>query len=119
MKFTNEEKTILIAIIAAAAAGLLINLIFSYNKKLSEKPAQSAALIININTASADDLDRLPGVGKVIAGRIVEYRKANGPFRNTAELMKVRGITAKKIEAFKAFVTVSIQNPKSKIQNTQ
>jgi competence ComEA-like helix-hairpin-helix protein len=106
MRFTNEEKTILIAIAIAAAAGLMINLIFSYNKKISEKPAQSAPLIININTASAGELDRLPGVGKVIAERIVEYRTVNKGFKSIEDLAKVKGITKSKMEKIRKFVSL-------------
>jgi competence ComEA-like helix-hairpin-helix protein len=106
MKFTNEEKTILIAIVVAAAAGLIINLIFSYNKKLNEKPIQAPALLININTASAGDFDRLPGVGKVIADRIVEYRAKNGVFKSIEDLAKVKGITGSKLEKIRKFVNL-------------
>jgi len=106
MKFTNEEKTILVSILVAAVAGLLINLIFSYNKKLSEKPAQPAALIININTAAPEELDRLPGVGKVTAERIVEYRTKNGAFKTVEDLAKVKGITRPKLEKIRKFVSL-------------
>jgi competence protein ComEA len=47
---------------------------------------------LNINTASAADLDGLPGVGQSIAERIVEYRTANGPFPSVEDLQKVKGI---------------------------
>jgi competence ComEA-like helix-hairpin-helix protein len=106
MRFTREEKTILVSILAAAIAGLAINLIFSYNKKLTEKPASSVPLIININTASESELDRLPGVGKVIAGRIVEYRGLNKGFKSIEELAKVKGITKSKLEKIRKFVSL-------------
>jgi competence protein ComEA len=47
---------------------------------------------ININTASAPELELLPGIGPTLAGRIIEFRRANGPFQSTEELMKVPGI---------------------------
>ena len=47
---------------------------------------------LNINTASAAELELLPGVGPVIAGRIVEYREAYGGFRGEYELLAVSGI---------------------------
>jgi competence protein ComEA len=104
MHFTKEEKTILIMILAAAVAGILINIIFSYNKKIQEKPEQSSAILIDINTATAEDLDRLPGVGKITAARIIEYREKNGAFKSADDLLKVKGITAKKLEKFRPFV---------------
>ncbi len=118
MHFTKEEKTILIAIIIAAVAGIIINFVFSYTKKISEKPAVSAPLLVNINTAPASELDRLPGVGKVIAERIIEYRKLNGAFNSAGELIKVKGISGRKLEAIKRFIIVSpesgIRSPESK-----
>jgi competence protein ComEA len=47
---------------------------------------------LNLNTASAADLDGLPGIGQSIAERIVEYRTTNGPFQAIEDLQKVKGI---------------------------
>lgn len=52
----------------------------------------SAASGVDINTASAHDLEALPGVGPVLAQRIVDWRTANGPFRSVDELGEVSGI---------------------------
>jgi competence protein ComEA len=52
----------------------------------------AAAKKVNINTASAQELESLPGIGPAIATRILEYRTAQGPFRTTEELQKVKGI---------------------------
>jgi competence protein ComEA len=49
---------------------------------------------VAINVAGARELQRLPGVGPVLASRIVEHRGANGPFRSLGDLQKVRGIGA-------------------------
>lgn len=47
---------------------------------------------INVNTASQDQLEQLPGIGPTLAGRIVEFRAANGPIKNLSELDAVSGI---------------------------
>ncbi len=48
---------------------------------------------INVNTASAAELDKLPGIGATLSQRIVEYRTKNGPFKSIDDLRKVTGIT--------------------------
>ena len=54
----------------------------------------SAAAVekININTASVKELQKLDGVGRGVAQRIVDYREANGPFKRGEDLRKVEGI---------------------------
>ena len=47
---------------------------------------------IDINKASIKELQRLEGIGKTLASRIIEYRTLNGPFQNTKEIMKINGI---------------------------
>lgn len=62
---------------------------------------------VNINTASAADLQRLPGIGAATAGRIIEYREKNGPFSKPEELMNVRGIGEKSFLKLKPLVVVT------------
>ncbi len=61
---------------------------------------------ININRATATELDALPGIGPVIASRIIEYRKTNGPFTSVDDLQKVSGIGVSKFAQFKSKVRV-------------
>jgi competence protein ComEA len=60
----------------------------------ADQPASDSAALLNINTASASDLDGLEGIGQVLAQRIIDYRTANGPFQAVEELTKVKGISA-------------------------
>ena len=62
--------------------------------------------ILNINRATAKELDKLPGIGPVIAGRIIEFRKVNGPFQSIDDLRKVQGIGASTLEKFKSKIRV-------------
>ncbi|MDQ3854880.1 MAG: ComEA family DNA-binding protein [Chloroflexota bacterium] len=66
----------------------------------------SAARPVNLNTASADELDALPGIGPAKAAAIVEYRRKHGPFRSAAELQEVPGIGPKLWASLKSLVTV-------------
>lgn len=70
-----------------------------------DQAAQQAALI-NINTATPEELDELPGIGPAIAQRIVDYRTANGPFATIEEIKLVSGIGDKLFEKIKALITV-------------
>lgn len=53
---------------------------------------------VNVNTATASDLDRLPGIGPVLARRIVAYREQQGLFRHLDELLKVEGFGRKRLQ---------------------
>ncbi len=61
---------------------------------------------ININTASAQQLDELPGIGEAISRRIVEYRRQNGEFESLEELMAVSGIGESLFAKIKAYITL-------------
>jgi competence protein ComEA len=69
------------------------------------KPALTAPL--NINTASATELEALPGIGAKTAARIVEYRQKNGPFKKVEELMNVRGVGEKNFLKLKPQITIA------------
>jgi competence protein ComEA len=72
----------------------------------SRAPTTTVPLIIDINAATADDFDRLPGVGPTIARAIVEHRKRNGPFASVDELLAVRGIGPAKLAEMRPWVRV-------------
>ena len=61
---------------------------------------------INLNTATADQLEAIPGIGPVLAQRIIEYRQTRGRFQSVDELLEVRGIGAKRLENMRPYVTV-------------
>jgi len=64
-------------------------------------------LPVDLNRATAADLDQLPGVGPVLAKRMVDYRKSVGRFHTVEDLRAVKGIGKKKLEQLKPFVSVA------------
>lgn len=62
-------------------------------------------MLININTAELDELDRLPGVGPAIAQKIIDYRSANGSFGNIEAVLEVSGIGEAKFEQIRDLIT--------------
>ncbi len=62
--------------------------------------------VVNLNTASAQQLDLLPGIGEKAAKRIIEHRSKT-PFGKVDDLRKVKGFGAKKMEKLKSFLTTS------------
>lgn len=61
---------------------------------------------IDLNKADLQQLQSLPGIGAAIAQRILDFRKANGPFERVEELLKVRGIGEKSLEKLRPYLRV-------------
>jgi comEA protein len=72
----------------------------------SQSAAADTNWRLNINTASEKELEKLPGIGDVLAERIVSYRNQHGPFSRIEHLMMVRGISENKFNDIKRFITV-------------
>ena len=66
---------------------------------------QEQDALININTATAKELEALPGIGEALALRIVAYREEHGNFSSVAELLNVTGIGQVKLEAIMDLIT--------------
>lgn len=63
--------------------------------------------VVNINTASAEELQLLPRVGPSLAGRIIAFREANGPFRTVDEIVAVKGIGESSFEKLRPYIVTS------------
>ena len=72
----------------------------------AEKKEVIAAQQVNINTATAKELEMLPGIGKIIAEEIVQYRTAGNRFAAPDDLLKVKGVGAKTLEKIRGMIVV-------------
>jgi competence protein ComEA len=63
-------------------------------------------LVLNLNTATAEQLQRLPGVGPSLAKRIVDFREKKGGFKRIEELLAVPGISEKKWQQLKEYLVL-------------
>lgn len=68
-------------------------------------PAASHYDLMDLNTASAEELTALPGIGEILAERIVRQREENGPFLTREDVLAVSGIGEKTYEAMEPFIT--------------
>jgi len=86
-------------------AGLLLALHSEATKKPPLEP-------ININTATAEELQQVPGIGPVTADKILKMRKVRGRFKSVNELRAIKGIGPKRLAKMKPYLTVSdVQAP--------
>jgi competence protein ComEA len=75
------------------------------------KPAPTSK--VNLNTASAEQLATLPGVGPSLASRIVEYRQKSGSFKSVQELMNVKGVGEKNLARIQGYLTLGDASSKA------
>jgi comEA protein len=62
--------------------------------------------LVDINHANLEELVELPGIGRELAMRIIEYRTTHGPFKQINELIDVKGIGEKKLEMLKEYIMI-------------
>jgi competence protein ComEA len=102
-------RTVIGMILAVWLAGAPMAQAAAAPQDAADTKAVGAA--VNLNTASASQLEAVPGIGPKMAQRIVEYRQKNGAFKKVEELMNVKGIGEKSFLKLKAHITVSAPKP--------
>jgi comEA protein len=87
-------------IVVSALLFFLVVAVAAAQKKPPAKP-------VDLNSATLEQLERLPGIGPATAKRILEMREKSGAFRRVEDLLAVRGISRKRLESLRPYVTVS------------
>jgi len=70
------------------------------------------AKLLDLNTATAAELAQLPGVGASTAKAIVQFREKSGSFERVEDLLAIRGISARRLQQIRPYVTISKPTPK-------
>ena len=85
----------------AATVLLVLSIVAAQAKK------QSPAKPFDLNAATLKELEELPGVGPVMAQRILDMRQKSGRFKRVEDLLAIRGISQKKLDAMRPYIVVS------------
>jgi competence protein ComEA len=94
------HRIVMLSLLAALAAAPALGVV------APRTVSAASADKVNINTASVKELQKLDGIGRGVAQRIVEYREVNGPFKRGEDLRKVEGVGAATWERNRARIVV-------------
>lgn len=86
--------------------GLMLGLVLAFGEAQAKKEPPKLEGTVNINSASVEELRRLPGVGQVKAERIIAYR-AKRKFKKPVELRRIKGIGPKMFKRLQPFLSIS------------
>ncbi len=115
--FNRRERIALSCLCASLLIGILTHWLavwrpeqlpdFRIQRAVAEVvPIAASAELVDLNSASVEELQRLPGIGEKTAARIVEYRQQSGAFSALQDLRQVRGIGAATLEKIAPFLRV-------------
>ncbi len=120
LSLTRTEASLLLGLLALLLAGLAYRW-WQRQQPVPPPTAEEAARFregaarmqkvlkpepLNVNTATAEELERLPRIGPVLARRIVEYRETHGPFRRLEDLQRVPGIGPKTLQQLAPLIRI-------------
>ncbi|MBP9665510.1 MAG: helix-hairpin-helix domain-containing protein [Pyrinomonadaceae bacterium] len=97
----GRKRFHLVLLLIASLAGACSSRV-TYEESLNEP----SSVAVNINTATPEELEKLPGIGTKTAELIVNFRTANGPFRRVEHLMSIRGISERRFAELRPLIRV-------------
>ena len=109
LDISRTERSIILAFLVMGLlyAGLSYYVKTKTNSEIKTVHIDESRFLMNINTAEKFELERLPGIGPVMAGDIVAYRETIGEFTGIEQLKDIKGIGDKKFEKMKEIVTIN------------
>ena len=103
---SSSALLLIIVLLSSAACAKRSRSAAGLSSSSTAQSLPSTSARINVNTASAKELESLPGIGKGLAERIVEHRQKYGPFTRPEYLIMVRGISEHRFNAMRKLITV-------------
>lgn len=109
----RKQRLFSLLFAAAAALFLALALFLTYRPtapspvilRIASPPRPAEAYRLDLNTATAGELESLPSIGPVLAGNILRYREEHGPFQSPEDLLAVEGIGEKTLETLTPYIT--------------
>ncbi len=101
--WARSENVLIRSVLITAVVCVLM---FSCTRRADRTAIQNESRpdAVNINTATAEELGKLPSIGPRTAALIVEFRTVNGPFRRPEHLMQIRGISEERFRELRPFI---------------
>jgi len=92
-------RTIFMLIVFSLMSGCTSRVVYEEKPSFAAEPS-----VIDINTATAEQLEALPYIGRKTAEKIIQFREDNGPFRRVEHLMQIRGVSEKRFLEIQQFL---------------
>lgn len=86
---------------------LCFSLLFFLCANLSANKKKPPTKPVNINTATSEELQQVPGIGPATAQKILQMRKSYGPFKSVDDLLAIRGLGVKRLDKMRKYLTVA------------
>jgi comEA protein len=91
------------------------SLLFLFSGTAHAQKKHPPANQVDLNSATADELQQVPGIGPATAKSIINFREKSGPFRRVEDLLAIRGISRQALQRLRPYITVNAPKPPPKI----